>query len=507
MVSTVRQRLLRNTAWNYIGFAVNLAVNVLLFPLAIARMGDAATGVWLLIGSVSGYMGLLQLGLTPAMGQFAAMHIARRDDDGLARTVSTALALVSGFGAMALLALPAVPWMLDWFSVPAEIRGEASTAFVLGIVGVPLQMPGHVFNAVLGASQRQDRSTQVWMVSLSGKLIGIAALLMLGYGVAAVMWLETALILIADVMLMVLAFDAAPQLRLSRHSVSADDARQLLGLGGWMFVNSLASLLIENTDRIVIGVFLSVVAVTPYAAAWKIYMLAYSVCTTLVQAVWPAAAALHAHGDVAGLQRLFLRMTKYCLVVAWPLTLSLGLSAALVLRVWMGPAFAEHYAVVQVLLACFVVAAHNHVGMSILAAMRLVRPVVLGYSLPQALLNLLLSIWLIQHLGILGVALGTFIPIALLQVTLMPMVLGAVQLGWDQLWRDVVRPTAAPALIAYAPTVLVYAANGPHSPWVFASAVASGVVYAAMVWHVTAPGERQELAALVPVPFRRFLAE
>ena len=81
--SSIRKVLVRNTAWNYVGFLVNLASNLLLFPIAIARMGDAATGIWLLIGSIGGYMGLLQLGIAPAVAQFGAMHIARRDDGAL----------------------------------------------------------------------------------------------------------------------------------------------------------------------------------------------------------------------------------------------------------------------------------------------------------------------------------------------------------------------------------------------------------------------------------------
>src|SRR5262245_56069376 len=75
--TSIRKSIVRNTTWNYVGFAVNLAVNLLLFPAVVARLGDAATGVWLLIGSVSGQMGLLQLGLAPAIGQFAAEYLAK----------------------------------------------------------------------------------------------------------------------------------------------------------------------------------------------------------------------------------------------------------------------------------------------------------------------------------------------------------------------------------------------------------------------------------------------
>jgi O-antigen/teichoic acid export membrane protein len=503
--STIRRILVRNTAWNYVGFGVNLAANLLLFPLAVARMGDAATGIWLLIGSISGYMGLLQLGLSPAMAQIAAAHIARDDKAALGRTVSTAMALVMSLGSLPLLVLPAVPWLLDIFGIPPALRADATIAFTLGIIGVPLQMPGHVFNAILGASQRQDRCTQVWIVSLVGKLVGITALLALGYGLAAVMWLETALILVADLLLVAMAFTSAPGLRLSARLVTRSDARELLSLGGWMFASSLSTLVIEQTDRIVIGLFLAVEFVTYYSAAWKLYMLVYAVSTTLVQAVWPVAAALHAHGDEEGLRRLWLRMTKYTVAVAWPLAWSLALTAGPVLYVWVGPAFAPYHHVVQVLLASFVVTAHNHVAFGILGAMRRVGPVARRYSIPQAVLNLGLSVWLVQSLGIFGVALGTVLPALALEYTFLAYAIEQVGLRWSDVWRDVVRPTALPALVSFTPALGVYAVLGPQSWWLPLAAALSSLAFAAMFWRSMRDGERAELVASLPAPIRGVL--
>jgi O-antigen/teichoic acid export membrane protein len=503
--SDIRKSIVRNTSWNYVGFAVNLAVNLLLFPAAVAQLGEAATGIWLLIGSVSGYMGLLQLGLAPAMAQFAAAHIATRDDDALARTVSTALVLVVALGSVALLALPLVPWLLQLFSIPVELHDEARIAFTLGIVGVPMQMPGHVFNAVLGASQRQDRCIQVWMVSLLGKLFGIAVLLALGFGLAEIMWLETALIVVTGVLLATFAFKAAPQLRVGPGYVDAETARQLTGLGGWMFLNALSSSLIEQTDRIVIGIFLAVEAVTYYSAAWKLYMLVFSVSTTLVQAISPVAAGLHAAGDHLSLQRLWLRMTKYTAALTWPLGWSLGLCAGPILHYWVGESFAAHYRVVQVLVATFIVTAHNHAAFGVLGAMRRVGPIVQRYSVPQAVLNLLLSLWLVRPLGILGVAVGTMLPAILLEYTFLAFVLRELGLGWGDFWRGVVRPTLVPAAMAFAPTLVIYAATGPQSPWLFVVAAVSSVVYGVLFWRGLQQQERGDLVAHLPAPVRALL--
>jgi O-antigen/teichoic acid export membrane protein len=501
--TNIRRILVRNTTWNYVGFAVNLAANLLLFPIAVARMGEAATGIWLLVGSIGGYMGLLQLGLSPAMAQFAAAHIARREHDALNRTVSTAMALVLTLGSVALLPIAAVPWLLDLFGVPPALRADASVAFTLGFAGVPLQMPGHVFNAVLSASQRQDRCTQAWLFSLTGKLVGIAALLAWGFGLAEVMWLETVLIVLADLLLAAFAYAAVPELRLSVRRLSPATARGLVSLGGWMFLSSLSALIIEQTDRIVIGLFLTLEDVTYYSAAWKLYMLVFAVSTTLVQAVGPVAAALHAHGDEAGLQRLWLRMTKYTAAVSWPLAWTLALCAGPILRLWVGPGFAEHHHVVQVLLAAFVVTAHNHVAFGVLGAMRQVGPVARRYAMPQAVLNLILSVWLVQRFGILGVAVGTMLPAIALEYTFLSFALDRVGLRWADVWRHVVRPTAVPAVIAFAPVAALYAALGPQSWWLLPAASLGGVAFAALFWRRIGEGERAELLASLPAPMRR----
>jgi O-antigen/teichoic acid export membrane protein len=247
---------------------------------------------------------------------------------------------------------------------------------------------------------------------------------------------------------------------------------------------------------------LTIEFITYYSAAWKLYMFVFAISTTLVQAVGPVAAALHAHGDVAGLQRLWLRMTKYTAVVAWPLALSLGLTAGPLLHLWVGPVFAQYHHVVQVLLVWFVVTAHNHAAFGVLSAMRRVGPVARRYSVPQAVLNLILSIWLVQQWGIFGVALGTMVPALALEYTFLSFTLAEIGLGWRDVWREVVRPTAVPAISAFAPAIVVYGVVGPQSWWLLPAAAMSSVIFAALFWRSLRDTERADLIAHLPLPIR-----
>jgi O-antigen/teichoic acid export membrane protein len=246
--------------------------------------------------------------------------------------------------------------------------------------------------------------------------------------------------------------------------------------------------------------------VTYYSAAWKLYMLVYSVSTTLVQAIWPIAAGLHASGDTRGLQRLWLRMTKYTAALTWPLAASLGLCAGPILHAWVGQAFAEHYAVVQVLVATFVITAHNHAAFGVLGAMRRVGPIAQRYSVPQAVLNLLLSLFLVGPLGILGVAVGTMLPAVLLEYVFLAFVLRELDLHWRDVWQQVVRPTLTPAVVAFGPCVLGYVAIGPQSLWLFPLLAAGSLVYVALFWRALHADERTDLLTHLPAPVRAVLA-
>jgi O-antigen/teichoic acid export membrane protein len=255
-------------------------------------------------------------------------------------------------------------------------------------------------------------------------------------------------------------------------------------------------------DRLVVASFLPIGMVTHYAAAWKLYMLAFSLTTTVVQAVSPLAARLHGLSDQRELTRLFLKTTKYSTIIAWPLVFALGLTGGFLLRVWMGESFVSSLAVVQVLVVGFIVTAHNHAGYSALIGMRRVGPMVWRYFLPQAIFNLALSIYFVKRLGIVGVALGTMVPVIALEGVYLSFVLKELRVRWRDFLMRAVVPVAGPALLAFSPLVLAYLQLDPRSGVLAGVATACGLFYVFLVWQWLDPDERHDLLGYVPVFFR-----
>jgi len=56
-------RTIRNVAANWGGFAFSILVTFFLSPFVVRHLGNGSYGVWTLIGSLTGYLGLLDMGV------------------------------------------------------------------------------------------------------------------------------------------------------------------------------------------------------------------------------------------------------------------------------------------------------------------------------------------------------------------------------------------------------------------------------------------------------------
>jgi O-antigen/teichoic acid export membrane protein len=198
-------------------------------------------------------------------------------------------------------------------------------------------------------------------------------------------------------------------------------------------------------------------------------------------------------------------MTKYSAAIALPLSAALGLSAGTLIRLWMGPTFADAEPLVHVLLVAFAVTAFNHAGSSALLGMRRVSGLLPRYYVPQAVLNLIISVALVRPLGPLGVALGTAVPALALEYTFIRYVLREIGVPLDRFLREAVVPVVWP-LVSFVPLAALYIVARHDSVRLIPVAVACGATYVALFWFQSLnSNERLQLtdvvrARLIPTP-------
>ena len=113
--------------------------------------------------------------------------------------------------------------------------------------------------------------------------------------------------------------------------------------------------------------------------------------------------------DLAGLQRLLIIATRMALLVTLPLCLGFLFLGRQFITLWMGPTYADS-AILLMVLTIPQFGSMSQYG-SVLVLTGMARHRALAYfALAEGLANVVLSVILVQQMGLIGVAWGTVIP-------------------------------------------------------------------------------------------------
>ena len=336
--SSDRPRIARNVLWNWAGIGCQMAIGLAVAPFLIRRLGDEGYGIWILVGSMVGYFGLLELGLRASMGRHIAYHRARNDPAGVNSILSTAVAAecITAL-AIALLTLIADILFPRFFHVSSEHLHEARLALLLVGLNFAITLPLAIFDSVLWAFERFD------LINLVDIPVGVARMAALfyfiprGHGLIAVAVIAVASTTLGALLKVVLSFRVEPALRVSVRSIHKAAAKQLYSFGVWSFLLSMARRTRGYFSPMLIGALVSVQVVTLYSIASRLIGYAIQVIVATTGVLTPRATAFHAQQNLEQQERLFIEGGKYCTAVALYFLLIFLFLGQPFIALWIGP--------------------------------------------------------------------------------------------------------------------------------------------------------------------------
>jgi O-antigen/teichoic acid export membrane protein len=463
----------RNVVWNQAGTATEMVVGFLVAPFLVRQLGQDGYGVWIIIASLTGYFGLLDLGIRGSVGRHIAYHRAAGDQAGINAVLSTALAVLGGTalaGLIAVLALQLVFFRI--FQVPPALAGEARLALLLVGFNLAVMLLMNLFDATLWAFQRFDvlnaidMPTAVIRAGLTFFLVGR------GWGLVGLACLTLGTTIGAALTKAAASFWLDRGLRIRARLVSRAAAKQLFGYSIWLFLLSVTRLVSLRVAPLIIGALLTVELVTPYSIASRIigYATAFVVASTGV--LTPHVAGLAARNQGKDQQRLFIEGGRICFALALffqSLFVLLGrpfillwmrdeelarVSASLLVILGLGEMLAMSQAVTTSILLG--IARHRLLAIlgvvesaaAFLLAVALVRVrglegVAVAFAAPAVVCRGVLQI--VYACQVLEVPVGRYLRVAILPA-LLAMLLPALGLAALVTWRI---PTTWPELIGY----------------------------------------------------------
>src|SRR5579859_6322478 len=124
------------------GLAMHAVVGFFLSPFILHRLGDEAFSLWILIFAVTGYYGLLDLGIRSSIVKYTAKFLVTNDREQLSRYLSTSLAFYSAMAVIILLATITGSFYLRLlFKIPAGLAESERILFLLAGFSVAFTFP------------------------------------------------------------------------------------------------------------------------------------------------------------------------------------------------------------------------------------------------------------------------------------------------------------------------------------------------------------------------------
>ena len=419
MLTTPQARVVRNISSNWFGLAVSIVVGLFLSPIILHKLGDDAFGLWVLVFSFTGYYGLFDLGIRSSIVKYVAKYAATRDYDSLTRLINTSLFSYSCV-AVALLVLTGVgSWYIDHiFHIgPASLR-TARLLFLMVGTALAVGFPLSVFSGVLQGLQNFYSMNLIQVASNLLRAVLIVVALERGRGLLTVALITVVLPLLASGAYILIVRRLIP-VTFSKQYIDRASWRQLINYGLITFMIIMAEQLRFQSDAMVIGIFLSASAITYFSIAAKLVDYASNVVDSMADTFTPMSSHFDATGEASRLRELFITGNRACAMVILPICAILILLGTSIIEAWVGPRYVSSYTILLLLIVPRTVYRCQAASTRILFGMARHKALAIALLI-EGVANLILSIVLIRRFGIVGVAVGTAIPMLCTSLVFLP---------------------------------------------------------------------------------------
>jgi O-antigen/teichoic acid export membrane protein len=408
------RNLMTGTATNYLSLAVAVGLGFFLMPFTVHHLGTAEYGLWMLVASLTYYFHLLDLGYGNGLVRHVGEADARGDLDGVNRVASTFVVVYAGLGLLACSGtLALMLWVVPRF--PHLSAGDIQRGrLVLAMMGarIAVGFPMTVFGAVSTARQRFALNNMVSiLVALVNGLVTYAVLAS-GRGLLTLVASTTTVGIASYAGYAWTAKRAMPELRIRLSLFDPGLVRDVTTFSVYLFIIDIAVQIGFNLDNVVIGAALGTSAVAVYAVILRLADYQRQLCNQFNGFLFPLVVRFDARGRADALRDMLIEGTRIALILITGVTICvIGFGGPLIDR-WMGPGF-EAGAVPLYVLAItgVVLVGQGPLGNILLGTGR--HRLVAVVSLGEAVANLILSVMLVRRFGMLGVAVGTAVPVVL----------------------------------------------------------------------------------------------
>lgn len=394
---------------SYVSIFITILIALLYTPVMIKQLGQSEYGLYAMIGSVSAYLSVMDMGLGNAVIRYNAQNRAIGDKNSETKLNGMFLLLYSLIGIITvfigIILYNSVNTVFGSNLTVSELE-KVKLMLIILIINFAVSMPLSVFGSIM---QSYEKFVIVKIVGILRFLMApIISLpfLFIGYGSVAMVAI-TALVNVSALLFNAYYCIVKLDIKFYFKQIDYSLLKEILGYSFFIFLGVIVDQINWNTGQIILGIVSGTLAVAVYAIAMQFVRLYMQFSTSISGVFLPKVSMMVANkASNSELTALLIKFGRIQYFVMGYIISGFILFGRAFITIWVGESYDRAYYIALLIMLPFTIDLIQNICLTILQAKNYqqFRSVVL---IMIALLNVGISFPLGQHFGGIGVALGT----------------------------------------------------------------------------------------------------
>jgi O-antigen/teichoic acid export membrane protein len=343
--------LLKNTLWGSGSFIFISLFSFLLLPYIIKKLSIEGYGIYILITSLVGFYGILDLGLGSALIKYVAELHEKNDFERLNIYINSTVIFQ---GIIGLLSSSAIIFysknILNLLNVSKTNFTETTFALNLCALGFLFTFIGGAYRSVLqGLQLYKYTSIMDTLVNLALNLF-VALILFMGYGLIGSIIINVIVAFLTFAGYYILVKINVPSYSVSLF-INIKVLKDIIHFSFFIFLSKISAIFSNYIVKFIISFFLGPAAVTYYTVPSKLVGAVGGISSSGLSSIFPFSSQLNTCSNNYEIKELFLHSAKLYLMIILPIVILIVLFSKQILTIWVGKEFAERAWIVLSIIA------------------------------------------------------------------------------------------------------------------------------------------------------------
>src|SRR5690554_3845826 len=400
----LKQRAYLNMVTSFIDYGAKALRSFVVSPFIVNGLGGGLFGVWQMLGQITNYSNLADLKASTVLKWAVARDRESVSEEELRNYLTTTFFLVLFMMPLILIAASIIVWYLPEITGVKEkdITMVRITFVILIITFITNKFIGVLESLLQGMNLAFKRmGIRAAITVFSGGLSVVAILMGFGLiGLATVHFLAT---LLLGITLWVIIKKNVPWFGFSRFSIKT--SKMFMKTSGWFIAWSGIQMVLTNSDKVLLGALASPIFVAQYVITTYLPNTIKDIVTQIIGNTLPGMGKLYGNKEFDKL----LSVKRQVFVITWLFCCTIG-SIGLIFNhsfvsLWIGEdQYADQFANLLLIFITIQYMFTYNDGILINISLNVKKKVY--YGAVAALITILLSILLIEKMGIIGLCIA-----------------------------------------------------------------------------------------------------